>query len=77
MERTCIIKLMPDSDTKADIQTGNVSNIEILDMLLSIQSHFAKALIQEYVDITGDKNISQDKMESYMEFLRNHKKNLQ
>lgn len=72
--RTCIIKLTPDNpDKQADIQTGGVSNIEILDMLHTISSGFAKAVIADYVEITGDNEIDPAKMEDYMKFLRNAK----
>jgi hypothetical protein len=70
--RKATITLMPDSSTKADIQTGGLTNLEILDMLQSIQSHFAKELIKEYQEITGveDVRIKPEKLGEYMNHMR-------
>jgi hypothetical protein len=73
MSRVAIITLTPDGESKADIQTGGVSNLEILDALKTISGHFARQLLEEYTDLTGDKDLDPDKMDQYMDFLRKNK----
>lgn len=68
--RKCVIILTPDEEAKADIQTGGVTSIEILDNLKTISSHFARQILEEYSEITGDRNLDESKIEDYMNFLR-------
>jgi len=70
MARVAIITLTPDGDSKADIQTGDVTALEILDAFKAISGHFARELLKEYSEITGDKNPDPEKLDEYMDFLR-------
>lgn len=73
-ERICIIKLMPDNNIQQmDVKTGGVTNLEIVDRLSALSKHFATAVIADYVKITGDKKADPDKLDEYMNFLRDAK----
>lgn len=73
MGRKAIITLTPDDESKADVQTGGLTNLEMLDMMKTLSSHFAKAVIQDYQELTGDKRVDPDKLDDYMKFLREAK----
>lgn len=76
MARELVIKFWPDNkNTKADIQTGEVSNIEILDFLKMMSEHFSKALCAEFKELTGkDANqVPEKEFEDWVKFLRENK----
>jgi len=69
--KQAVIKLNPGQKSKeVDVQTGGLTNIEMLDYLKTLSTFFAKAVCDEYVDITGDKNIREEDFEKYVAFLR-------
>lgn len=74
MERIATITLQPDNEhSKANVETGGVTNLEMLDMMKTLSSHFAKEVIKDYQELTGDKKIDPDKLDDYMKFLREAK----
>lgn len=69
--RTCVIKIMPDNEAnRADIQTGGVTALEILDFMNTIMPHFAQEVIKDYQEITGVEHVDPNKLGEYMSFLR-------
>ena len=72
--KQAVITITPElKEKEVDVQTGGVSNLEMLEYLKTLSQFFAKAIIDEYVDITGDKNIKEENFEQYVEFLRKNK----
>ena len=70
MARVAVITLTPDGSHKADIQAGEVTNLEILDALNNISGYLARELLREYSEISGDENPDPSKLDEYMDFLR-------
>lgn len=76
MARELLIRFWPDNkSTKADISTGEVSNIEILDFLQGMQEHFAQALCAEFKELTGKNanKVPPSEFEEWVKFLRENK----
>jgi len=76
MARELMIRFWPDNTgNKADIQTGQVTNLEILDFLKMMSEHFAKALCAEFKECTGKEanNVPPEEFEAWVKFLRANK----
>lgn len=73
-QRTAVITITPDSKEKqVDIQKGAVSTYEIINILQASMQLLSKQLVQEYVEITGDKSVDPDRFEAWISFLRENK----
>lgn len=72
--RQCTITLTPDNKSKQmDVTTGDVTTLEIIDMLKSLSSVFAKQLCEEYkqfANIEHTAGIDDDEFDEYVKFLR-------
>ncbi|KQC30185.1 hypothetical protein [Flagellimonas eckloniae] len=69
--RKAVITITPDDGKKQlDCQTGNVSDIEILDALTLISRHFAQKLLEEYESVVGG---DYENLDAYLDFLRTQK----
>ncbi len=56
--RKCTIILTPDNESeRVNVQTGTVTNLEVLEALQVLSKHFAREICKEYAEITGDKNV--------------------
>ena len=74
------IVFTPDNpDRQADIQSGDISNIEILDFLHSVSTDvmaiYAKKVIADYEDLTGEKVDMNTDLEPYLAYVRKNKPN--
>ena len=72
-QRTATIIITPDSESKLDLQKGAVSTYEIINIISGLQQILSKMLVQEYVELTGDKEVDGEKFEEWITFLRNNK----
>lgn len=52
--RKATVTIQPDSDTKVDIQTGNVSDLEMYMYLRDMTKHFATVLCEEASEVVGE-----------------------
>ena len=52
--RRATIIICPDKDEKIDVQTGNVSDLEMYKYLSDLSKHFAKVLIDDATEVVGD-----------------------
>jgi biopolymer transport protein ExbD len=74
MERApATITINPDKSPAIHVITGDLTNIEIVDNLQTLSKLFAKEVIKDYVELTGDQNVDPDKLDDYMKFLREAK----
>ena len=65
-----VITIDPNNKAKEiDVQTGDVTNLQILDYLKGLSSHFAKAICEEAKEIGVSIN-NDEEFESYIQFLR-------
>jgi hypothetical protein len=75
MERKCIIELTPDNkEMQANIQTGGVSTLEIMDAFKTLLTGFSKKLCSEYQEYSG-KSVNEDPegFDEWIQFLRREK----
>ena len=63
--REAIIKIRPDAQVKIDAQTGEVSDIEMVQFLRDLTQHFAKAVIQDAKEVVGD---SEEEQAAYIDW---------
>lgn len=69
--RKCIITITPDSTNKADIQTGGVTYLEILDALKGAMTVLSMKLCQEFEELHKKKaNEHPADFENWVKFLR-------
>jgi len=71
--RTATITLTPDAERQIKIEKGAVSTYEIANMLQASQQILAKMLVEEYIELTGDKEVDPGKFEDWIIFLRENK----
>jgi hypothetical protein len=67
------IVINPDDKSKeVDVQTGGLSNIEMLDYLHNLSQFFSKAIVNEAAEI-GVSITNEKEFEDYLSFLRKNK----
>lgn len=71
-QRTCTITITPDNPTQANVETGEVSAIEILEALKTLSKHFAQVLVEEARKHVGDDPAAQEK---WLDSMRQNPKN--
>lgn len=64
-KRTAVITITPDAKYKIDVQTGDVSDVQMLHYLRDLTKHFAKVLVDESKDVVGD---SLEDQERYLDW---------
>jgi len=52
--REAVVKIRPDAEVKVDIQTGNVSDLEMYKFLQDMAKHFARVLCEDAKEVVGD-----------------------
>ncbi len=53
-ERTATVIIKPDAEAKVEIQTGNVSDLEMYKYLSDMAKHFAQVICSEAEEVVGD-----------------------
>lgn len=53
-ERIATVLIKPDSRSKIDAQTGNVSDLEMYMYLRDLTKHFATVLVNDATEVVGD-----------------------
>jgi len=70
---TATITITPlDKLKEVDIQTGGLSNIQMLDYLHNLSKHFSKEIVNEASDI-GVTITNEKEFDDYLTFLRKNK----
>lgn len=59
MSRKAVITLTPDEENKADIQTGNVSDLEIYQALTILTKVFGERICVDAEEVVGDYPVKQ------------------
>lgn len=59
--RKAIVTITPDEQCKVDIQTGNVSDLEMFKYLSDMARHFAVILCNDAAEVVGDSIEEQNK----------------
>lgn len=75
--RKAVITIMPDNEAqRVDVQTGGVTNLEMLDNMKTLSEFFSKELVDEFMEHRGYKVWSESynqEFSNYIKFLRTNK----
>jgi len=74
--KTCIIKIQPDNEKQqADVQTGGVHPIDILQALKVLQQHFAREVMREFAELSGQpvESLNEEDFDNYVAWLQRNK----
>lgn len=58
-QRKATIVITPDSKYKADVQTGNLSDLEMYYHLVNVSKAFAEKVVADAVEVVGDSDEEQ------------------